>query len=60
MTDTDLKALAELKPFIIRRMMRGESFETALAHAADDAIAYARQNKQRILNTVYDRCNGSN
>jgi len=53
----DAKTLNELRPFIVKRMLRGETFEAALSKAADDARAFCVQNRSAILGAVWDRCN---
>lgn len=57
MTRTDAAIFAELRPFIVARMKAGESFEAALSKAADDALAYCRQNADRILDDVHAAAN---
>jgi len=60
MTTADLPAdvarmIAELRPFIVRRIQRGQSFEAALRAAPQDAHEYALNRRQQILDEVYDR-----
>lgn len=57
MTRTDAAIFAELRPFIVARMKAGESFESAFSKAADDALAYCRQNADRILDDVHAAAN---
>lgn len=56
MTSTDAAIFAELRPFIVARMKAGESFEAALAKAADDARDFASARSQQILDEVYAEC----
>lgn len=56
MTAADAAIFAELRPFIVARMKAGESFESALSKAADDADQFLRANKERILDEVYAEC----
>ena len=56
MTAADAAIFAELRPFIVARMKAGESFESALAKAADDAMAFASSRREQILDEVYTEC----
>jgi hypothetical protein len=54
-TDTDTATFNEIKPFIMRRMMRGESFESALSKAADDAAALLNERRAEILESTWTK-----
>ena len=56
LTAADLETLQnDLMPFIVRRVMAGESFESALHKAADDARDFLAENKEAVLDIVYER-----
>ena len=54
MNAADLATFDALKPFIMARMARGESFESALRHAPADADAFLRARKADILDDVWN------
>ena len=49
------RMIAELRPFIVRRIQRGQSFDAALRAAPQDAYDCAMSHRREILDQVYDR-----
>ena len=54
LSTSNLATFNELKPFIVARMAKGETFESALRAAPQDAHDFLLSRREQILDAVYE------